>query len=288
MFQFAKGFFAPKPNPWKEAVIDACVINCIDWDESDPRGTLAKLIAWEMQLTLDPQVSEEAKKLIQETATAATTLTLSISEPLLRERQRQINMLEHDMRVRGEYIESLQAEIKAAGERITQLTSLLAEALKTASNQQLRAEQLKVAAEKPQNDKPKKPILCLDFDGVLHSYSSGWKGADVIPDPPVPGAIEFLYAAIEQFDVQIYSSRSSQPGGIAAMQAWLDKYDAACWEGKPIRPRTALILCIKFPVEKPPALVGIDDRVITFTGNWPSIEELKAFKPWNQRKESAK
>jgi hypothetical protein len=26
-----------------------------------------------------------------------------------------------------------------------------------------------------------KPILCLDFDGVLHSYSSGWKGADVIP-----------------------------------------------------------------------------------------------------------
>ena len=29
-----------------------------------------------------------------------------------------------------------------------------------------------------------KPILCLDFDGVVHSYTSGWKGADVIPDPP--------------------------------------------------------------------------------------------------------
>jgi hypothetical protein len=54
-----------------------------------------------------------------------------------------------------------------------------------------------------------KPILCLDFDGVIHSYSSGWKGAAVIPDPPVPGALPFIVAAMEKFTVAIHSSRAS-------------------------------------------------------------------------------
>jgi len=41
----------------------------------------------------------------------------------------------------------------------------------------------------------KKPILVLDFDGVLHSYTSGWQGATVIADPPTRGMVEFLRAA---------------------------------------------------------------------------------------------
>lgn len=67
-----------------------------------------------------------------------------------------------------------------------------------------------------------KPILCLDFDGVIHSYLSGWKGAHFIPDPPVSGAMAFLIEAVKAFDVQIFSSRSHQEGGIAAMKAWVD------------------------------------------------------------------
>lgn len=131
-----------------------------------------------------------------------------------------------------------------------------------------------------------KPILCLDFDGVLHSYTSGWQGMDVISDPPVDGAIQFLWDAVEKFHVCIFSTRNSSPDGIAAMQQWLNHYDQLYWEDKPARPRTGLTLMIDFPIEKPPALVGIDDRVITFTGKFPSIETLLNFQPWNKRKET--
>lgn len=126
----------------------------------------------------------------------------------------------------------------------------------------------------------RKPILCLDFDGVLHSYSSGWKGADVIPDPPVKGALQFIYDALHAgFDVQIYSSRSHQSNGIGAMERWLELECEAELGGT----ATAFILgLVKWPEYKPSAMVTIDDRAITFTGEWPDLGELLTFKPWNK------
>lgn len=52
-------------NPWKDAVIEACIVNCIDWDEQDPVKTLAQLIAWEVKIALDPAVSADARALIE-------------------------------------------------------------------------------------------------------------------------------------------------------------------------------------------------------------------------------
>lgn len=134
---------------------------------------------------------------------------------------------------------------------------------------------------------PRKPILCVDFDGVLHSYISGWKGAEIIPDPPVPGAIAFLYDAIMSFQVFVYSSRSHQPGGIDAMMDWLAHHEKE-WikeqvaAGRPT-PRTSLLFAITWPKEKPSAFVSLDDRAITFTGEWPDMRTLCAFKPWNKQ-----
>jgi hypothetical protein len=121
-----------------------------------------------------------------------------------------------------------------------------------------------------------KPILCLDFDGVCHSYTSGWKGADNILDAPTKGAFTFIKNALNHFDVYIFSSRSSQPGGIAAMQDWFIKHN---WPGTYLTGPQYL----NFPTEKPAAFLTIDDRAITFTGEWPTMDELRNFKPWYKR-----
>lgn len=114
-----------------------------------------------------------------------------------------------------------------------------------------------------------KPILVIDFDGVLHSYASGWQGADVISDPPVPGAQDFCAAALQQFDVYIVSSRCSQARGMLTIDLWLEKNNFPPG--------------IKVVRDKPAAQVTIDDRALTFNGEWPSVDSLLQFKPWYKR-----
>jgi len=117
-------------------------------------------------------------------------------------------------------------------------------------------------------------ILCLDFDGTIHSYESGWHGADVISDSPIKGSFDFIRDASLHFDVHVYSARSGLPGGIDAMKAWFLKHG---WEADASGDPAGL----SFPTCKPPAHVSIDDRAMTFTGTWPDIQALKDFRPWN-------
>ena len=135
-----------------------------------------------------------------------------------------------------------------------------------------------------------KPILCLDFDGVIHSYVSGWKGSATIPDAPIDGAFEFIERALEHFHVCIFSSRTGQyesfdsglrkKEGVDAMREWCEKW--AIHKLGEVRGRGVMAM-VTFPIQKPSAMVTIDDRAITFDGTWPEIETLKNFKPWNKK-----
>lgn len=143
----------------------------------------------------------------------------------------------------------------------------------------------------------RKPVLCLDFDGVIHAYTSGWKGANVIPDGPVPGAMAFILEAQKHFTVAIYSSRSGQRYGIDAMKfrvaLWMKQYLLCAGRGADdefLSDETrdiwyAALDALQWPTEKPPAHITIDDRAVTFEGDWSVLDPVKllAFKPWNKR-----
>lgn len=114
-----------------------------------------------------------------------------------------------------------------------------------------------------------KQTVIFDFDGVIHSYTSRWKGATVIQDAPVEGIKEAIVKIREKYKVVVVSSRCYQEGGIEAIKKYLNK----C--GIEVDDVTG---------EKPAAIVTIDDRGITFDGD-PStlLEKIENFKPWNKK-----
>jgi hypothetical protein len=106
--------------------------------------------------------------------------------------------------------------------------------------------------------------VCLDFDGVLHSYRSGWCGSEIIPDPPVHGTRESVARLRQHYRVVVHSSRCHLEAGRRAVQHWLQKYG---------------ILVDEVCEHKPPAHVYIDDRAVRFRGNWDDlIDEIRQFR----------
>lgn len=129
-----------------------------------------------------------------------------------------------------------------------------------------------------------KPTICLDFDGVIHSYEKGWQDG-AIYGTVVPGFFEWVERVRDHFKLAIYSSRSKTEEGVIAMGVWFheqrSKWIAAGGQRNPIEP-----LEITITHEKPAAWLTIDDRCIRFNGCWTdptlSPQQLLAFKPWMQ------
>ncbi len=116
---------------------------------------------------------------------------------------------------------------------------------------------------------PKQTII-LDFDGVIHSYTSGWKGAAVIPDPPVDGTREGVAKLRETYTVVVVSSRCHQSGGIEAIKAWLALHG---------------IEVDAVSNDKPPHICTVDDRAFRFEGDWQAVIDgiPSASVPWNKK-----
>lgn len=111
--------------------------------------------------------------------------------------------------------------------------------------------------------------VVFDFDGVIHSYTSGWQGEDAIPDPPVPGIREALKEIHDAgYEVVVVSTRCATIKGHGAIEAWL--YDNGLRE-----------YIDKVCKEKPPAVAYIDDRAICFDGHPETLlKKIKNFQPW--------
>lgn len=114
--------------------------------------------------------------------------------------------------------------------------------------------------------------IVFDFDGVIHSYKSGWKGETVIPDEPVKGIEDVLEELKEEgYEIVIVSSRCATKIGRLAILEWLEKYNLDYYIDR-------------ISTEKPPAIVYIDDRAIRFDGKTKGlVDKIKNFKSWTQK-----
>lgn len=115
-----------------------------------------------------------------------------------------------------------------------------------------------------------KKTVVFDFDGVIHSYTSGWKGEGVIPDPPVPGIKEAINEIrTAGYEVVVVSTRCASVQGHGAVRAWL-------------LDNGIQVDAVK--MEKPPAIAYIDDRAICFDGNSEELlNKISSFEPWYEK-----
>jgi len=103
--------------------------------------------------------------------------------------------------------------------------------------------------------------ICIDFDGVIHNYSEGYKDGTIY-DKPMKGVEKALKTLSEKFELVCFSARinAGDEHGKKEMVKWLKKYN--------------LFEYFKQITDtKIPALVYIDDNAIRHT-DWDSTFDM--------------
>lgn len=139
---------------------------------------------------------------------------------------------------------------------------------------------------------PRRKVVLIDFDGTLNSYKSRFDRdrPEMLPDPPLPGAIAFLrrMCASGAYEPVIFTTRAVmeddlQPGGGAYKDNPLVQREIKAWlvaHGlEPVAAQSIRITGAKLPC----ALI-IDDRAFRFEGSYPTPKEMDQMAADKQRK----
>lgn len=112
--------------------------------------------------------------------------------------------------------------------------------------------------------------VVFDFDGVIHSYTSGFTCIADNMDPPVPGIKEAIDDIRKNgYYVVVVSSRCADPLGKESIWKYLWKYNITVDDVR---------------TEKPPAVAYIDDRAICFDGDPTTLlSKIQNLTPWNRK-----
>lgn len=103
--------------------------------------------------------------------------------------------------------------------------------------------------------------LLIDLDGVLNTYTGNFN-PDFIP-PIKDGAKEFLSNLVNNYEIKIFTTRDK-----SLAQKWLEENQLSQFVSKVTN-------------TKDPAFLIIDDRCLTFKGDYQNtLTEIKKFSPW--------
>ncbi len=109
-----------------------------------------------------------------------------------------------------------------------------------------------------------KKLILIDLDGVLNQYNGNYI-ENIIP-PIKPGAKKFLSELNKEYEIKIFTTRNKLYTVKWLIQNNIDIY---------IKDVTNI---------KEPAWLYIDDRCITFNGNYKKLEkDIKKYNVWYKK-----
>lgn len=118
--------------------------------------------------------------------------------------------------------------------------------------------------------------ICIDIDGTICTYS-GWRGSDKFGEVLPDAAESILRLHEDGWFVIIFSTRSDKIEVEKFLRSNNIFFDAV--NENPHQPENAL-------GGKPIADVYLDDRAVTFRGNWEeAYSEVVNFVPWERKGE---